>query len=279
MNRNRFRLITVILLFASILLLLAACQRERPAPEESGGWNVSPVTQPTAAVESTTPGTQPGVSATTVSIEGGQPAAATPGIITAPTTVAPVQTPVGEVIVPVGPTFAYTVQSGDTLFSIALRYNTDVETLRRLNNLSDDTIQVGQTLQVPGTGQESATAPGEEASQPTPAASQQVIHVVEPGDTLSAIAAKYDVSWTDIAAANNIVAPYTIYRGQKLVIPGVSPTPVPETPVRTHTVQAGETLYSIAIQYGVTVQAIMQANNLTNPDLIRTGQTLTIPGE
>lgn len=275
MNQQRLRQ-TFLLLLLVAALLLGACQRERPAPEPSG-WDVSPVAQPTVPTGTPGPVDQPTTAATTVSVEGAQPAA-TPGIIVVPSTPAPATSPGGLVVVPSGPTFAYTVQAGDTLFGIALRYNTDVDTLRRLNNLSDDTIQVGQVLQVPGTGPQSAATPAAPA-QPTQPAGQQVIYVVEPGDTLSGIAAKFNVAWTDIAAANNIPAPYTIYRGQKLVIPGVQPTPVPQTPARTHTVQAGETLYGIAVKYGVTVQAIMQANNLTNPDFIRTGQVLVIPGQ
>lgn len=277
MNQQRLRQIALLLLLVAALSL-GACQRERPAPEPSSDWNISPVAQPTAAAGTPSPAAQPATAATTVSVEGAQPAA-TPGIIVVPpATPAPATSPGSPVVVPSGPTFAYTVQAGDTLFGIAVRYNTDVDTLRRLNNLSDDTIQVGQVLQVPGTGPQTAETSGAPA-QPTQPAGQQVIYVVEPGDTLSGIAAKFNVAWTDIAAANNIAAPYTIYRGQKLVIPGVQPTPVPQAPARTHTVQAGETLYGIAVKYGVTVQAIMRANNLTNPDFIRTGQVLVIPGQ
>ncbi|MCS6845691.1 MAG: LysM peptidoglycan-binding domain-containing protein [Caldilineales bacterium] len=275
MNQPRDRLVPLLLVLIAALLL-GACQRERPAPESSN-WDVSPVAQPTAPVGTPIPAAQPTTAATTVSVEGAQPGT-TPGIIVVPSTPTPVAAPGGLVVVPSGPTFAYTVQAGDTLFGIAVRYNTDVDTLRRLNNLSDDTIQVGQVLQVPGTGPQGGATPAA-PTQPTQPAGQQVIYVVEPGDTLSGIAAKFNVAWTDIARANNISAPYTIYRGQKLVIPGVQPTPVPQAPARTHTVQAGETLYGIAVKYGVTVQAIMQANNLTNPDFIRTGQVLVIPGQ
>lgn len=277
MKQNVLRYTIVVVLLVTVALLSTACQRERPAPEETGGWNVSPVTQPTGAAVSTTPVAQPSPNATTVSIDGSQPGAGTPAIITLPTTASAATTPTSSVVVPSVPTTAYTVQSGDTLFAIALQFGTDVETLRRLNNLSDDSLQIGQVLQVPDTGQGQETGAAPQATQA--AAGQQVTYVVTSGDTLSSIAASFGVNWSEIAAANNIPAPYTIYRGQKLVIPGVSATPTPATPVRTHTVQAGETLYSIAVQYGVTVQTIMQANNLANPDLIRTGQVLEIPGQ
>lgn len=277
MKRNVLRYIIVVVLLVTVALLATACQRERPAPEETGGWSVSPVTQPTGPAVSTTPAAQPNPNATTVSIDGSPPGAGTPAIITLPTSASAAATPATGVVVPSVPTTTYTVQSGDTLFAIALQFGTDVETLRRLNNLSDDSIQIGQVLQVPDTGQGQETAAAPQATQA--AAGQQVTYVVTAGDTLSSIAASFGVAWTEVAAANNIPAPYTIYRGQKLVIPGVTATPTPATPVRTHTVQAGETLYSIAVQYGVTVQTIMQANNLANPDLIRTGQVLEIPGQ
>jgi LysM repeat protein len=276
MKRN-VRPYIIVVLLVIVALLSAACQRERPVPEETTGWDVSPIVQPTGPAVSATAIVQPSPNATTVSIDGSQPGAGTPEIITLPTSASAATTPTSGVVVPSVPTTAYTVQSGDTLFAIALQFNTDVETLRRLNNLSDDSLQIGQVLQVPdtGQGQQAGAAP-----QPTQAAAgEQVTYVVTSGDTLSAIAARFGVSWTEIAAANSIPAPYTIYRGQKLVIPGVIATPTPATPVRTHTVQAGETLYSIAVQYGVTVQTIMQANNLSNPDLIRTGQVLEIPGQ
>ncbi len=181
------------------------------------------------------------------------------------------------VIQPTGPTFGYVVKSGDTLFSIALAYNADVETVRRLNNLPDDAIQIGQVLIVPGTGavQQPDATPG--ASQPTPISG--FVYTVQSGDNnLVVIAMQFGVAWQDIAAANNILGPnYNIYRGQKLIIPGVSATPGATTEVKKHVVQSGETLGSIAIQYGVTVQAILDANQLANPDRLRVGQELVIP--
>lgn len=267
---HRYTIAVVLLLL--VALLSTACQRERPAPQATESWSVSPVAQPTGAATSATPAAQPSPNTTTVAIEGSQPGSTAPAIITLPTSPS-AATPSGVVVVPAVPTKSYTVQAGDTLFGLALEFGTDVETLRRLNNLPDDSLQVGQVLQVPDTGQQAD-------AQATPAATgQQVVYVVTSGDTLSAIAERFNVKWTDIAAANNIAAPYTIYRGQKLIIPGVTATATPAVPTRTHKVQAGETLYSIAVQYGVTVRSIMEANNLTNPDLIRTGQELVIPGQ
>jgi LysM repeat protein len=181
-------------------------------------------------------------------------------------------------ITQVGATYGYVVKAGDTLFSIALANNADVETIRRLNNLPDDIIQVGQVLIVPGTGEPTDQASGEtEASTAETTTASPVFYTVAAGDSLSGIAAQFDVSWQEIAAANNIPAPYTIFRGQRLAIPNVTPTPTPATPVKKHVVLAGETLSAIAVRYGVTTQAIMQANNIADPNVLRVGQELVIP--
>lgn len=285
MNSHMRRTTLVVVVLLAFGLVLAACQRERPAGENQG-WTVTP-----AAPTSGTPaGTgQPPLSTTTISVGTAQPGAQqTPGGVVVTTTLPAVLTPVvvstpvtAPVVVPAGPTFGYVVAAGDTLFSIALTYDTDVETLRRLNNLPDDTIQIGQVLVVPGTGQavQAAPVPGTTPVVVAPTAVvSQVTYTVQAGDSLSGIAAQFGITWQELAAANNIQAPnYTIYRGQKLAIPGVSVTPAPTAPQKTHVVAAGETLYSIAVQYGTTVQAIMQANQITNPDLIRVGQEIVIP--
>lgn len=112
---------------------------------------------------------------------------------------------------------------------------------------------------------------------------QGVVHVVQRGDTLYSIARRYGVTVQAVAQANGILNPNLIYVGQQLSIPGGTPSPGPTpTPPPTsgtvHVVAAGETLTRIALRYGVTVYAIVSANNLPNPNLIHVGQRLTIPG-
>ncbi len=108
-------------------------------------------------------------------------------------------------------------------------------------------------------------------------------YTVQPGDTLSGLARRYNTSVQAIANANNIANPNLIYAGQVLEIPtdggGVTPPPPPSpSPGGTYTVQRGDTLSAIARRFGVTYQAIAQANNITNPNLIYVGQVLIIPG-
>lgn len=108
-------------------------------------------------------------------------------------------------------------------------------------------------------------------------------YTVQPGDTLSGLARRYNTSVQAIAKANNIANPNLIYVGQVLEIPtdggGVTPPPPPPpSPGGTYIVQRGDTLSAIARRFGVTYQAIAQANNIANPNLIYVGQVLIIPG-
>ncbi|HRX04911.1 MAG: LysM peptidoglycan-binding domain-containing protein [Anaerolineae bacterium] len=272
LRRTPFVLLSLIL----IVGLLSACQRDRPAAE-APDWNVTP--SPAAGV---TADASPVANATTTVVVAAT--STTPGAVVVATPLATtesaivVATPTVETVaVPVGPTFGYIVKAGDTLSSIALTYDTEVQIIRTLNNLPDDSIQVGQVLVVPGTGG-SAAGTGGDTTAPEPTATPGFIYTVQSGDSLTGIATELGVDWRDIATVNNIEGPnYTIFRGQKLVVPGITATPVPTAEVRTHVITAGDTLSSIAVQYGVTVEAIMQANQITNPNLINTGQELIIP--
>lgn len=136
---------------------------------------------------------------------------------------------------PVPPT-RYTVRAGDTLASIAERYNTTVERIQQFNGLPNDVIQVGQVLQIPLSG----STPGPTTTPkptntfvpgPTPGT---VLHVIQTGDTLLGISLKYGVPLNVIQTANNIKDAETIRVGDQLVIPigpqvtatpGASPTP------------------------------------------------------
>jgi LysM repeat protein len=121
---------------------------------------------------------------------------------------------------------------------------------------------------------------------PAPAAAQpggETIYIVERGDTLGKIAARYGVTIKQVVDLNSIANPNIITPGQKLRIPVAAPaaTKAPASgqtgSQKTYTVRAGDTLVAIATNFGVTVQAIQQLNNLTSPDQIYTGQVLKIP--
>jgi LysM repeat protein len=188
-------------------------------------------------------------------------------------TIFPTATPVP--LVPANPTEApststtveHTVQAGETLTSIAIRYGTTVEAIRQNNGLTSDVIFVGQKLTVQG----GTTAPS----------GPMTVHVVSANETLFAIALRYGVTVEDIKAVNGLGSD-VIYVGQQLNIPGTgsggqSQPGTSSGTQRYHTVQLNETLLTIALKYGVTVEQILQANGLSNPDFVWVGQRLLIP--
>lgn len=123
------------------------------------------------------------------------------------------------------------------------------------------------------------------------AVAQQRTHTVQKGETVYSIARRYGVSVDAITAANGIKDPTKVQAGAVLNIPGATPTPaaptvVPSSPAPSaasgaaavvHLVKKGETLFAISRRYGVSVDAIAQANKLSG-SVIREGQRLTIPG-
>lgn len=100
-----------------------------------------------------------------------------------------------------------------------------------------------------------------------------VDYTVRRGDTLGKIAREQGVSLSDLAEANNIANPNLIRIGQVLVIPGQE-----DAPDIVHVVVRGDTLGKIARQYGASVTALIEANGIANANLIRIGQSITVPG-
>ncbi len=101
-------------------------------------------------------------------------------------------------------------------------------------------------------------------------------YVVQRGDTLAKIAAEHGTTVTALAEANGISNPNLIYVGQELVIPGQANMAGGEPII--HVVAPGETLAKISRKYSTTVSALVETNRLSNPNLVRIGQRLAIPG-
>jgi len=127
----------------------------------------------------------------------------------------------------------YTVQAGDTLFSIATRNNTTVNALMQANGLYNYWIYVGQVLKIPGMYPQPMPGPlpvPQPIPQPQPAPQPGVYHIVRPGEYLALIAARYGSSVYAIQMANNLSNPSFIWSGERLFIPGalplINPSPI-----------------------------------------------------
>lgn len=180
-------------------------------------------------------------------------------------------------------TRSYTVQNGDTLWSISQKQGTTVSKLQEWNRLSTAAIYPGQVLHL-------AAVPDRKAAPSHPAAApkRHAITVVA-GDTLYSLANKTGVSLQQLKAANGLQST-VIHIGQTLYIPGATSPVAAETPapVKTTTVvarqatsagsyqvQNGDTLYSIANRVGVTVAELKALNGLQS-DTISIGQNLQL---
>ncbi len=101
--------------------------------------------------------------------------------------------------------------------------------------------------------------------------------VVRWGDTLFSIATRYNTTVDALVSANHLPNANFIFVGQRLIIRDSAPTPRPATN-SIYVVRAGDTLFSIAVRNGTTINALMLANGLTNPNFIYGRQQLRIPG-
>ena len=164
--------------------------------------------------------------------------------------------------------FTYTVKKGDTLYNIAKRYNTDVQTIINLNNLKNNNLSIGQKLYIPEqyTKEDDATLPN------------YINYTVLKNDTLYTIGKKYNISVDTIIKDNNL-ANSNISIGQVLKIRteqieecfGEDYIPTQ----KTYTVKKGDSLYSIARKYNTTVDSLKKKNNLKT-NTLSIGQVLVI---
>lgn len=155
------------------------------------------------------------------------------------------------------PESTYIVKKGDSLYSIANKYNTTIDELKRINNLTSNILSIGQVLKLP-----SDKVSDIEKEENT------ISYTVQKGDSLYSIARKYDTTIDRIKKLNNLTT-NLLSIGQVLLIPTDTNL---ET---TYTVQKGDSLYSIAKKYNTTVDRLKQLNNLTS-NLLSIGQILIV---
>jgi len=268
-NRTRLHNVIVIAVLLVLVLTLAACEKDRPVQTPGSG-----TAQPLGG--QATPGSveTPGLSST-VTTAGSQSTPAPPVPSGAATTKpTPVATAVsGSATRVAGQGTVYTVQLGDTLGSIAKQFGVTADSIIQSNSLTNpDVLMVGQELKIPGQQAVSTESGSEQAAEDT--------YVVSQGDTLGTIAKRLGVSVADLQELNDIADPNQIFVGQELRIPttasGSEETETTDQD-KTYVVQEGDTLFKIALRFGVTLDALLSANNITDPDKVFPGQVLKIP--
>ena len=173
--------------------------------------------------------------------------------------------------------FMYTVKSGDNLYTIAKKYNTTVDEIKKLNYLTNNNLYIGQVLRIP-----EMFTPQDEMLLPN-----YINYTVKKGDNLYNIAKDNNIT-VDTIISDNSLSNNNLYIGQilKIRVPNTNTVfeecygedYIEEPSINTinYTVKKGDSLYSIANKYDTSVSNIIKLNNLTNNNL-SIGQVLKIP--
>jgi len=187
-------------------------------------------------------------------------------------------------------------KKGDTLWSIAQKYNLTVDIILATNNIANSKlISIGQQIKIPSSKDVTTTPEKNVANQPVinennsnnnninpPKNAEPIIYTVKAGDNLWNISRKYGVSVEVIISVNNLKEKDLLSLGQKLEIPaiggGVSNSNQKQEPtIVTYTVVKGDTLWSISQRYDVKMNSIISANNLKEISRLSIGQKLKLP--
>jgi LysM repeat protein len=231
-----FGLVVGIHVFALILIFAnpGCSSTSQPPPTAADTVAKADTPSPTISVPSTAPTDSP-VAAAPIAFDPNAPAVAvSAGIRYSPTRpgTAAAGALVTEPVTDVTPASTYTVAKGDSLWTIAKKNHLTVSDLAAANNLkAGASVRLGQKLIIPGKAMPAGVAPAKTAdlapakaalsAAPAPKGPADAVkHIVKPGETLGAIARKYQVKVGDIATANNISDPAKIHPGMELIIPG-----------------------------------------------------------
>ena len=148
-----------------------------------------------------------------------------------------------------------------------------------MNNISNpNRIYVGQVLKLNAS---STTSSAKRQASSTTTSSAAGSYTVKAGDSLSAIAARYGMSYETLARLNNISNPNHIYVGQTLNL-GASGYTAHRSAAATssrrgsYTVQSGDSLSAIAARYGMSYETLARINHISNPNLIMVGQQIIL---
>ncbi|MHB1167228.1 MAG: LysM peptidoglycan-binding domain-containing protein [Carboxydocellales bacterium] len=157
----------------------------------------------------------------------------------------------------------YTIQPGDSYFGLARRFNTTVAALTSANpGVNPQNLQVGQQvcIPVPPTG---GVCPG------------GFLYIIRSGDTYFSISRRFGIVVPALIAANPGVDPNRLFIGQTICVPATVPATCPGGV--TYVIVAGDTLYSIARRYNISIEALFAANPGINPQALRIGQVICLP--
>lgn len=162
-------------------------------------------------------------------------------------------------------TIPYTIKPGDTFYKLAIQYNTTVPAIISANALvNPNFLAIGQQICIP--------------RQPIfPACPEGNYYTIRPGDTLYRIARFYNVSLDDLIEANPGIDPGRLFIGQIICIPLATPPVTCLEGQGDYTVKPGDSFYSIAQKFNVTVQELINANPGINPQALLIGQTVCVP--
>jgi membrane-bound lytic murein transglycosylase D len=180
------------------------------------------------------------------------------------------------------------VSRGETMSGIAKRYRVSQAMLTAANpKVNSRRLRINQRIVVP-TGGALSTSVARRMADPVVAAGTNTgaFHRVRRGETLSEIADEYGVTQRELRLWNALDSRGRIRAGQRLRVASpdaprrVVPTAPPSerTGERTHVVRKGETLKSLAKRYGVSIQALREANGLSESEPLKAGIALKIPG-
>lgn len=172
-------------------------------------------------------------------------------------------TPEDQMVMPIYQN--YTVQKGDSLYSIAKKYDISVDTLKKDNSLTSNTLMVGQVLKIRSGSSMPVSYEECFGEEYTPESENTINYTVKKGDNLYSIAKKYNTSVSAILELNNL-SNANLSIGQILKIPSSS---------TTYIVKKGDSLYTIASKYNTSVDSIKRKNNLTS-NTLQIGQQLII---
>ena len=158
----------------------------------------------------------------------------------------------------------YVVQRGDSLSKIASEFNTDINTIKNVNNLSSNIIQIGQQLLIPT-----------DVIDYEPVIDGYQEYIVQRGDSLSKIATIFNTDINTIKTLNNLTS-NTILIGQVLKVPNGVDDSSNDLTYTEYMVSRGDSLWKIAKDFNTTVNEIMEFNGLTSANL-QIGDVLKIP--